>query len=60
LCFIDFIFAFKVKAGIIDRARKDGIVETNEALFKYFIDSVRANLHVVLCMSPVGDPFRYD
>ena len=29
-------------------------------MFKYFIERVRANLHVVLCMSPVGDPFRYD
>ncbi|XP_066933177.1 dynein axonemal heavy chain 2-like [Clytia hemisphaerica] len=48
----------EVKSVIIDRARKEGIIETNESLFKYFIDSVRANLHVVLCMSPVGDPFR--
>lgn len=51
--------AFQVKSGIIDRARKDGITETNENLFKYFIDCVRANLHVILCMSPVGDPFRF-
>ena len=29
-----------------------------DAVFNYFISRVRNNLHVVLCMSPVGDAFR--
>lgn len=29
-----------------------------QSIAKYFIERVRANLHVVLCMSPIGDPFR--
>ncbi|KAJ1537343.1 Dynein heavy chain 2, axonemal, partial [Nowakowskiella sp. JEL0078] len=30
----------------------------NEMLYSHFMDRVKNNLHVVLCMSPVGDPFR--
>ena len=28
------------------------------AMFNYFIDRIKANLHVVLAMSPIGDAFR--
>ena len=28
------------------------------AMYTYFIDRVKANLHVVLAMSPIGDAFR--
>ncbi|XP_032818620.1 dynein axonemal heavy chain 5-like isoform X1 [Petromyzon marinus] len=31
---------------------------TNENLYDYFLSRVRANLHVVLCFSPVGEKFR--
>ncbi|KAM6908918.1 dynein axonemal heavy chain 2 [Xenentodon cancila] len=39
-------------------AKKDNVVETPDSLFSYLIDRVRNNLHIVLCMSPVGEPFR--
>lgn len=35
-----------------------GIVETGEALFSFFLERVRTNLHVVLCLSPIGEAFR--
>ena len=31
---------------------------TRDGIYEYFISRVRANLHVVLCMSPIGDAFR--
>ena len=47
---------------IYDGVRKDavnlGLEETPNVLWKFFIDRVRANLHVVLAMSPIGSGFR--
>ncbi|KAI3381764.1 hypothetical protein SNEBB_005804 [Seison nebaliae] len=31
---------------------------TNEALYDFFIEKAKANIHVALCFSPVGDKFR--
>ncbi|XP_028285542.1 dynein heavy chain 2, axonemal [Parambassis ranga] len=44
--------------ALSDSARKDNVLETPDSLFSYLIERVRNNLHIVLCMSPVGDPFR--
>ena len=35
-----------------------GIMDTPDNCFEFFVNKVRANLHVVLCMSPVGAAFR--
>jgi dynein heavy chain len=47
---------------IYDGVRKDavkaGLDETPKVLWKFFIDRVRANLHVILAMSPIGPGFR--
>ena len=39
-------------------AKKAGIPETAQEVFKFFIERVRNNLHVILCASPIGDAFR--
>ncbi|OXA50744.1 Dynein heavy chain 6, axonemal [Folsomia candida] len=40
-------------------AKNLGISETDrDQLYDYFIRRIRSNLHIVLCMSPVGDSFR--
>lgn len=39
-------------------AIKAGVNETTDALWAFFIDRVRANLHVVLAMSPIGENLR--
>ncbi|CAJ1086733.1 dynein heavy chain 2%2C axonemal-like [Xyrichtys novacula] len=41
-----------------ESARKDNVSETPHSLFSYLIERVRNNLHIALCMSPVGEPFR--
>ena len=45
--------------GCRPAAKEVGIAEGDrDAIFSFFINRVRNNLHVVLCMSPVGDAFR--
>eukprot|EP00049_Salpingoeca_infusionum_P016632 m.342064 g.342064 ORF g.342064 m.342064 type:complete len:4133 (+) comp16119_c0_seq2:317-12715(+) len=39
-------------------ARAAGVSESRDAVFQYFINRVRDRLHIVLCMSPVGEAFR--
>jgi len=39
-------------------AKNAGIIETANKLWEFFIERTRNNLHIVLCMSPVGDGFR--
>ncbi|KAF7660832.1 hypothetical protein LDENG_00274280 [Lucifuga dentata] len=41
------------------KAKEAGISEGNrDEVFQFFISRVREKLHIVLCMSPVGDAFR--
>ncbi|GCB71663.1 hypothetical protein scyTo_0001655 [Scyliorhinus torazame] len=58
------IFPADEKAELLEKmqgvARTDGkrIEATPLALYNYFIERVKANLHIVLVMSPIGDAFR--
>ncbi|XP_073321620.1 dynein axonemal heavy chain 2 [Pagrus major] len=45
-------------SALSESARKDNVAETPDSLFRYLIERVRSNLHIVLCMSPVGEAFR--
>ncbi|XP_057699654.1 dynein axonemal heavy chain 6 isoform X1 [Corythoichthys intestinalis] len=48
-----------VLAATRPKAKEAGISEENrDEVFQYFISRVREKLHIVLCMSPVGDAFR--
>lgn len=33
-------------------------MRTNEAMYEFLIQRVRANMHIILCMSPIGEAFR--
>ncbi|CAL8269818.1 unnamed protein product, partial [Gadus morhua 'NCC'] len=49
----------QVLAATRPKAKEAGINEGNrDEVFQYFVTRVRARLHIVLCMSPVGDAFR--
>lgn len=39
-------------------ARDDGRPLDQSSLYNYFVERCRTNLHIVLCMSPVGDALR--
>ncbi|XP_039266483.2 dynein axonemal heavy chain 7-like isoform X2 [Styela clava] len=60
------LFAIDEKQEIIDKMRqldrqRDKSKQTDgssNALFSYFIDRCRDQLHIVLAMSPIGDSFR--
>jgi len=48
--------------GIVNNVRpavkSDGIIDSKDNCWKYFIDRIKKNLHMSLCFSPVGDAFR--
>ncbi|CAK9199554.1 unnamed protein product [Sphagnum troendelagicum] len=44
--------------GIRPTAKKAGIMETEDALYAFFLERARNNLHVVLCLSPVSENFN--
>ncbi|XP_050294811.1 dynein axonemal heavy chain 6 [Anthonomus grandis grandis] len=48
----------KVIIGSRDAAKKAGFPDGRDHIYEYFISRVRSNLHLVICMSPVGDAFR--
>ncbi|KAK7469836.1 hypothetical protein BaRGS_00036165, partial [Batillaria attramentaria] len=48
----------EVRNSLADYLKRDGLDDSPQTAFAYLIKRVRTNLHVVLCMSPVGEAFR--
>jgi len=47
-----------ILSSIRNEAKAAGVPDSREALYEFFINSVRTNLHMILCFSPVGEKFR--
>ncbi len=41
-----------------NEAKMQGIPDTPENIFDFFIEKIKQNFHIVLCMSPVGETLR--
>ncbi|KAJ1555349.1 Dynein heavy chain 7, axonemal [Nowakowskiella sp. JEL0078] len=58
------LFAPDERQTIIEKCLPDATEENRAgdgspmAMYNYFIERVKRNLHIVLCMSPIGDAFR--
>ncbi|KAJ2998719.1 Dynein heavy chain 7, axonemal [Globomyces sp. JEL0801] len=58
------LFAADEKQQIIEKLSPQALEEgkagdgSNLTIYNYFIERVKKNLHIVLCMSPIGDAFR--
>lgn len=48
----------EIKTEIEPRAKKNRIHLTTDALYSFFMETVRTNLHLIICLSPVGANFR--
>ena len=46
----------EIKQSLQGQVKQDRM--TDDAMYAFFIERVRSNLHVILCMSPVGEAFR--
>jgi len=44
--------------AVRNEVKAEGIVDTNDNCWDFFLDKVRKNLHIIFCMSPVGDKMR--
>lgn len=48
-----------VEDSLKDAALKEGMTEpTKEDMYKFFLNRIRANLVLAICLSPIGDGFR--
>ncbi|XP_065175861.1 dynein axonemal heavy chain 2-like isoform X2 [Sycon ciliatum] len=48
----------EVRSALSSEAAKAGVLDLPDTMFAFLVERVRNNLHIVLCMSPVGEPFR--
>ena len=48
----------RILTAVRPLAKEAGKPEGRDAIYAHFVQLVRENLHIVLCVSPIGDAFR--
>lgn len=51
-------FSAQIKSKLTKEATRLGRIPTTETIYALLIERARANMHLVVCMSPIGDAFR--
>ena len=52
------VASVQIQTLISEQAKAEQVPQSSDSLFAYLIERVRDNLHLVLCLSPVGTSFR--
>lgn len=52
------VFSAQIKNKLTKEATRLGRIPTTETIYALLIERSRANMHLVVCMSPIGDAFR--
>ncbi|KAG5317386.1 DYH2 protein, partial [Pseudoatta argentina] len=47
-----------IKNRLSKEVTKNGKTPTTETVYSFLIERARANMHLILCMSPIGDAFK--
>lgn len=50
--------ASTIREAVRADVEKAGRPTTNDSMWQFFIERTRAHLHIVLCMSPIGESYR--
>jgi dynein heavy chain, axonemal len=58
------LFPYDERASVIEAVRPAATrlgraADSPADLWNFFVDRTKANLHIVLCFSPIGDAFRF-
>lgn len=48
----------QIKKRLTKEVTKAGKIPTTETVYSFLMERARANMHLILCMSPIGDAFR--
>ena len=48
----------RIVSAVRPLAKAAGKLETRDAILQHYVQLVRENLHLVICMSPIGSSFR--
>ncbi|KAL3313636.1 Dynein heavy chain 2, axonemal [Cichlidogyrus casuarinus] len=48
----------EIRDELADICKKEYFDDSPQTVFRFLVDRVKSNLHIVLCMSPIGEPFR--